>query len=267
MDNKQEIELQAFKMHKNLYFIGSKAVSVHLIDTEEGLVLIDTGYPSMYNLILDNIKKMGFDPKDICAIFHTHGHIDHFGNTQRIVELSGAKTYISRIDNDIVNGKLDLSWAREIGCEPLPFFDCDILMEDGDIFTFGNTQIRCVHTPGHTEGVMSFIITLENEGEKVVAAMHGGIGTNSMTAEFLTKYGLSFDCRDKFREGLKRLSSEKVDLVLGNHPEQSKTKEKMLRVMTGETDLTDKDEWQRFLAYAERRIDYLLKEESEAKTN
>ncbi len=263
MDNKQEIKLQAFEMHKNLYFIGSEAVSVHLINTEQGLVLIDTGYPNMYDLILDNIKKMGFAPKDICAIFHTHGHIDHFGTTQKLVNLSGAKTYISRIDNDIVNGNLDLSWAKEVGLERLPYFNCDILIEDGDIFSFGNTQIRCVHTPGHTEGVMSFIITLENEGKNTVAAMHGGIGTNSMSAEFLTKYGLSFDCRDKFKEGLKRLSSENVDLVLGNHPEQSNTKRKMIRVMNGETDLTDKGEWQRFLDSAEKRINALLEKEAQ----
>ena len=55
------------------------------------------------------------------AIFHSHGHIDHFGCTQRFQELSGAKTYISRIDNDIVNGRYDLSWAKELAYERLPF--------------------------------------------------------------------------------------------------------------------------------------------------
>ena len=257
------MKLQAFKMCENLYFIGSEAVSVHLIDTEEGLVLIDAGYPDMYDLIVDNIKKVGFDPKDICAIFHSHGHIDHFGCTERLVALSGAKTYISRIDNDIVNGKLDLSWAKELGLETLPFFDCDVLIEDGDVFTFGNVQIRCVLTTGHTEGVMSFFITLENEGKKIVAAMHGGIGTNSMAADFLNAYGLSFDCRDKFRAGLKKLALEDVDIVLGNHPQQSHTEEKMVRVLNGETDITDKDEWKRFLIYAESRLDERLKKEAE----
>ena len=187
------MKLQPFKMCENIYFVGSEAVSVHLINTEEGLVLIDAGYPDMYNLIVENIKKLGFDPKDICAIFHSHGHIDHFGCTERLVALSGAKTYISKIDNDIVNGTLDLSWAKELNLETLPFFDCDVLIEDGDVFTFGNVQIRCVLTPGHMDGVLSFFITLESEGKKMVAAMHGGIGTNSMAADFLNAYGLSFN--------------------------------------------------------------------------
>ena len=257
------MQLQPFKLYNNLYFVGNERVSVHLINTEEGLILIDTGYPDMYDIIVDNIRKVGLDPTDICAIFHTHGHIDHFGCTQALVKLSGAKTYISKIDNDILNGKLDLSWARELNYETLPFFDCDILLEDGDVFTFGNTQRRCVHTPGHTDGVMSFFITIEHEGKKIVAAMHGGIGMNTFSAEFLNAYGLSFDCRDKFREGLKKLAQENVDLVLGNHPEQSQTEEKMVRVLNGETDLTDKGEWKRLLVFAESNLDDLLKKEEE----
>ena len=75
--------------------------------------MIDTGYPDMYDQILDSMNCLGLDPKDICAIFHSHGHIDHYGCTERFKARSGAKTYISRIDNDIVNGTYDLSWAKE----------------------------------------------------------------------------------------------------------------------------------------------------------
>ena len=260
MVDTQEIKLQAFKMHEGLYFIGSEAVSVHLIVTEEGLVMLDTGYPSMEKLILDNVKKMGFDIKDLIAIFHTHGHVDHFANTQKNVALTGAKTYISRIDNDILNGKKDLSWAKELGWEPLPYFDCDVLLEDGDEFTFGSTKIRCILTPGHTPGVMSYVITL---ADGTVAAMHGGIGSNSMHSKYLKKNNLSFDCRKQFKEGLYKLEKEKVDIVLGNHPEQTKTVEKMVRVLNGETDLRDSEEWSSFIARNHRRIDKLIREDPE----
>lgn len=256
----ENIRLQPFCMHSNLYFIGSEEVSVHLIDTEKGLVLIDSGYPHMYGLIVDNIKKMGFAPENICAIFHTHGHIDHYGTTSELVGLSGAKTYISRIDNDIVNGTLDLSWAVELGLERIPPFDCDVLMEDGDIFAFGNTTVRCVLSPGHTDGVMSFIVTL-NDG--TVAAMHGGAGMNSMRSDFLRQYGLSFDCRRKFREALDRLAAEKVDLVLGNHPEQNDTKGKMLKILGGDTDILDRNEWCRLLESLRATIDRLSETDPE----
>ena len=90
MANLDGVALQPFRMHANLYFVGSEKVSVHLLDTSEGLVLIDTGYPEMHDLILENIRAMGFAPEKLRAIFHTHGHIDHYGNTRELVALSGA---------------------------------------------------------------------------------------------------------------------------------------------------------------------------------
>lgn len=258
--NTENVRLQPFRMHGNLYFIGNEEVSVHLIDTDKGLVLIDSGYPHMYGLIVDNIKKMGFDPENICAILHSHGHIDHYGTARELTALSGAKTYISRIDNAIVNGTYDLSWAVELGLERIPPFDCDVLMEDGDTFDFGNTTVRCVLSPGHTDGVMSFIVTLD---DGCVAAMHGGAGMNSMRGDFLRRYGLSFDCRRKFKEALERLLAEKVDLVLGNHPEQNDTKGKMLKVLAGDGEILDREEWRRLLESLKADIDRLSEKDPE----
>ena len=102
MKNTVKSDIKPFKMYGNLYFVGSKKVSVHIIKTDCGLVMIDSGYPDMYEQILDSMKELNLDPKDICAIFHSHGHIDHYGCTREFKKLSGAKTYISRIDNDIV---------------------------------------------------------------------------------------------------------------------------------------------------------------------
>lgn len=256
----EKIKLQGFRMHANLYFIGSEAVSVHLLDTSEGVVLIDTGYPNMRELILENIESMGFSPRNICAIFHSHGHIDHYGNTKELVALSGAKTYISRIDNDILNGSLDLSWAKELNLTPITPFSCDVLMEDGQTFDFGNTKIRCIHTPGHTKGVMSFIIHLSNG---TVAGMHGGVGMNSMRSKFLNRYGLSFECRNWFKDSLLKLSKEKVDLVLGNHPGQNHTLEKMLKIFSGDTDILDRNEWAAFLEDAEKKVNDLIEKDPE----
>lgn len=40
----------------------------------------------------------------------------------------------------------------------------DGFLTDGEDFTLGDTAIRCVWTPGHTEGCMSFIIPVLDEG-------------------------------------------------------------------------------------------------------
>ena len=107
---------------------------------------------------------------------------------------------------------------------------------------------------------MSFIVTL-NDGR--VAAMHGGIGLNSMKAEFLRAYGLSFDCRRQFKEGLHRLAGERVDLVMGNHPNQAHTLQKMQARLSAGAEILDSTEWLDFLKKAERRIDKLMQEDPE----
>ena len=262
MENNVKSNIKAFNLYGNLYFVGSKKVSVHIIKTECGLVMIDTGYPDMYEQILDSMNELNLDPKDICAIFHSHGHIDHYGCTRQFKELSGAKTYISRIDNDIVNGTYDLSWAKELDLPRIPPFNCDVLVEDGDVFTFGKTKIRCVLSPGHTDGVLSFFVNLEDGDKSIIAAMHGGVGINSLTAKFLNEYNLSFDCREKFRESLHKLSKEHVDLVMGNHPGQSKTEEKLRIVMSGSGSVLDDKEWQEFLKNVENNLDMLLEKEA-----
>lgn len=48
MKKKTISDILPFKMHGNIYFVGSTEVSVHVIKTECGLVMIDTGYPDMY---------------------------------------------------------------------------------------------------------------------------------------------------------------------------------------------------------------------------
>lgn len=253
-------DIQSFLMHHNIYFVGSSKVSVHIIKTEVGLIMLDTGYPDMYRQILNSMDELGLNPKDICAIFHSHGHIDHFGCTEKFKNISGAKTYISRIDNDIVNGKRNLSWADEIGYDRLPAFDCDVLVEDNDCFTFGSTTIRCVLTPGHTEGVLSFFITVRENENTFVAAMHGGVGFNSLKTEFLKKYNLSLECRRIFIESLHKVADWKPDIVLGNHPEQNDTKGKLQKVLTGES-ILDKDEWQEFLQKTQQSFkDYIIRE-------
>lgn len=253
-------DIPPFRMHNNIYFVGARKVCVHIIKTEVGLVMIDTGYPDMGEQIKDSMRLMGLDFKDICAIFHSHGHFDHYGCTVQFKEETGAKTYISRIDNEIVNGTL-----KHLSCErePLPNFDCDVLVEDGDVFTFGSTTIRCVLTAGHSPGVLSFFIETGSGENRIVAAMHGGVGMNSLKAEWFHKHNLPFTWRDVFREGLHKVFNEHVDLVLGNHTSQNNTKGKLQQVLNGES-ILDTSEWQRFLLATEAKLDALIEEEKKS---
>ena len=76
MDQQQKAPVKLFD---NLYSVGVQTVCAFLIPTSNGLVLIDTTYPETADLLLDNIRKAGFDPATIRFIFSTHAATDHFG--------------------------------------------------------------------------------------------------------------------------------------------------------------------------------------------
>ena len=82
--------------------------------------------------------------------------------------------------------------------------------------------------PGHTPGTMSIFSVSDEYIYR--AGMHGGVGTNSMSKEFLDRYGLSYDCRKQFLDGLDRLKQEKVDIFIGNHVWNNDTRGKYERM-------------------------------------
>ncbi|MBO5837627.1 MAG: MBL fold metallo-hydrolase [Oscillospiraceae bacterium] len=255
--------MKPFKIFGNLYFIGTAPASTHLIDTTEGLILIDTGYQHSLYLVLNNLWELGFSPYDIKYILHTHGHIDHFGATRALVELTGAKTFLGRPDRDYANGTADLSYARELGMEFKETFEPDVLLEDGDTICLGNTEITCVATPGHTPGAMSYFFDVTDGTETFRAGLHGGMGINTLSAKFLSKYHLPFSLREDFCRSMLRLNGEKVDIFLGNHMQHNRTKTKYQQLLEGNPKaFIDPEEWQKFNLFCiENLEDMVLKEE------
>ncbi len=255
--------MEPFRMADNLYFVGCVAASSHLITTEEGHILLDTGYPQNLYQVIDSIYRLGFNPRDIRYIVHSHGHYDHLGATKALVELTGAKTFLGKDDREYANGTLDLTWAKELGFTYYEAFEPDVLLKDGDVIRLGETEIEVVSTPGHTPGTMSFFFDVTFEGKTYRAGMHGGVGTNSMETRFLEKYGLSTDCRQQFIEGLERLKEKKVDLFVGNHVHNNQTREKYERMMAGEKNpFINSEEWVPFLNRCRLNLEHALEKET-----
>ncbi len=254
-----------FRIFGNLYFVGTHPASSHLIDTGDGLILLDSGYPQTLYLVLENIRTLGFSPCDLKYIIHSHGHYDHLGATRALVELTGAKTFIGRQDAAYANGKLDLTWARELGHEYYEQFEPDVLLEDGDRISRGNTEVLCLHTPGHTPGTMSYFFPVSDGIHIYRAGMHGGVGTNSMSKEFLDRYGLSYDCRKQFLDGLDRLKQEKVDIFIGNHVWNNDTRGKYERMREQSyNSFINENDWLEFLKKSSDQLFAMIeKEETE----
>ncbi len=256
--------VKPFRIFGNLYFIGTKPASTHLIDTGDGLIIIDPGYPQSLYIVINNIYELGFNIKDIKYIVVTHGHYDHLGAVKALVELTGAKTFIGKEDVTYANGTEDLTWAKELGTEYYEAFEPDVLISDGDIIELGNTSILCKDAPGHTPGTKAFFFDVTDGNTTLRAAMHGGVGMNSMKKPFLDRYGLSTDIRDKFVPYIESFINDKVDILLGNHVGNNDTVGKSLQITDSFNPFIDSTAWKNFLTEKIRTYNEIIENEKNA---
>ena len=225
-------------------------VCVHLIETCEGLILLDSGYFHTNHLLFESIRRLGFDPADVRWILHTHEHFDHFGAAEEFRALYGTKSAISAAGAASLRenpARALLDWGHTPYTE-LPRFDYEL--QDGEAFTFGGVTIRCVPTPGHALGVMSFFFEVTDGGEKHLAGLFGGAGTGALTAEYILSLGLPLDMPQRMLASIERAAKEPVTLHLGNHPGNSHTLEKRAQQLErgGNPFVDDGASWGSFLA-------------------
>ena len=217
--------VEPFRIAGCLYFVGNKDVGSYLLDTEDGLVLIDSTYPSTAPLLLQSLQDLGFSARDVRHLIHTHGHFDHFGCTGFIKAFSGCKTYLGRRDAIMFKEHPELTLKDGGGVPNLDVFEADVLIDGGEILRFGNTEIEVVATPGHSDGCMSFFFYVSEGGRSYRCGLFGGAGFNTLTDEFISEHG-NYMSRMEYLASLERLLKEDVDIMLGNHTAQAHLLEK-----------------------------------------
>lgn len=129
--------------------VGMMQVCCYIVSCEETgeAAIIDAGGDE--NLILDRCRKNSLQVKYLIA---THGHPDHVCGNHRIKEATGAQIVMHGDDAVFFWQPEVQSYFSMLGLPESP--KPDILVKDGDIITFGNEQLRVIHTPGHTPGGM-----------------------------------------------------------------------------------------------------------------
>ena len=70
------------------YVAGQSWVGCYLIDTGDGLLLIDTAIPESVYLQVDSIYRIGYKPENIKKILISHAHFDHCGGAAAMRELT-----------------------------------------------------------------------------------------------------------------------------------------------------------------------------------
>lgn len=94
--------------------------------------------------------------KTLKYILLTHGHFDHVLGINGMKEKTGAKVFIHKDDVARMEESTDI--MRTFGVQGVKTPVADKYLSDGEIIKFGNTEIKVIYTPGHTEGGVCYLV-------------------------------------------------------------------------------------------------------------
>lgn len=135
--------------------LGPFEANCYLVETDDAAVIIDPGYSN--NFLIDWANK---NAKKLKYILLTHCHCDHITGAEKLRNITGAPLCIGAEDaNGYNDDRLNLVIHMGGAYPSTQDYNApDRLLCDNDILPFGNLEIRCIHTPGHTIGGCCFII-------------------------------------------------------------------------------------------------------------
>ena len=135
-------------------------------NTNEAIVIDPGGNVDDIVRVIDSLKAK------VKYILLTHGHSDHTSGVAELKSITKAVVCISKKDEDLI-----AKGAELFG--PLIEEGADKLLKDGDIITISNLKIKCLDTPGHSPGGMSFLIN--NSAFTGDTLFEGSIGRTDLT--------------------------------------------------------------------------------------
>ena len=196
------------KLTKRVYLVGGSGYglspngdcNVYLVDGGTDMALIDTGGGFGAPAILDNIKKDGLNPKKITKTLITHSHFDHIGGNYDIKEATGTELICHLADREAIETLNEYSlyaMAKQwgLGFKAVPI---DRTVEEGDVISVGEAELKVVHTPGHTPGCISFL--LDEDG--LMSIICGDIAGASGRLGYINGPGFSLD---DWKKSIKKL--------------------------------------------------------------
>ncbi|MFD6802974.1 MBL fold metallo-hydrolase [Streptomyces cyaneofuscatus] len=157
---------------------------VHLVDTDRGPVLIDTGWddPASWDTLVAGLTALSTAVTDVHGVVITHHHPDHHGLSGRVREASGAWIAMHEADAAIVRRTREAApgtWldylARKLAAVGAPDDHLAPLLAarssgrlrtlpglrpalpdreivPGELLPLAGRRLRAVWTPGHTPG-------------------------------------------------------------------------------------------------------------------
>lgn len=212
----------------NVYYVGAAGISAYVIDTSEGLILLDTGTSEMQAGLRSNIEALGHSLDDVKIILSSHAHWDHVEGHAAMKERTAAQVMALGEDAAAISSGVDNSAAGFEGWTPAKV---DRLLADQDTVTLGRTTLRAHLTPGHTKGCTTWTTTVEEGGEPHLVVFVGGTSINPgvVLLDNARHPGIAEDYARTFRvlEGLE------ADVFLAQHPAMFGMADKRKRQVAG----------------------------------
>lgn len=140
-------------MMMKTYISGPIDANNYLLWDEKSKEAVLVDCSEYKDVIIDDIKENGLKLKYILL---THGHFDHVLGVNKFVEATGAKVCVNKDDVVLLDNINE--FGRLFGFPDVESPKHDMKLEDGDELAFGNLKIKVIHTPGHTEGGLCYLI-------------------------------------------------------------------------------------------------------------
>ena len=92
------------RLAPNLHRIGNDIIAVYLVDTPDGVTVIDAGLPGHWRDLLAELTIMGRTLADVKGVILTHGDSDHVGFAERLRRDHSVPVYVHPADADRATG-------------------------------------------------------------------------------------------------------------------------------------------------------------------
>jgi glyoxylase-like metal-dependent hydrolase (beta-lactamase superfamily II) len=159
----------------SLHRIGNDIVAAYLIDTPDGVTVIDAGLAGHRSELVAELRGMGRSVDDVRGIILTHGDTDHLGFAERLRRENGVPVYVHAADAARARGEFRpkaswgamklgpvlrfMAYAIRKGGLRTSYLKSVVEIHDGETLDLpGSPQI--IGLPGHSAGSIAVYVPL-----------------------------------------------------------------------------------------------------------